>query len=280
MADSLVRTRVCLLAVLAVQTALAQPTNNLLTRTLMIESSYGRGTIFSLDVDGREYWITAKHILTGKDHPPYGTIKSKSERLKILNPLQQGKQWLPVDFTVLDAGEDIDIVVLAPSQLILGDPLPSVAPSSQGVMMGGNCEFVGFPYGGGWRANFANGASLWMPFVKHCFISAMGVDEMKFWVLDGLNNVGFSGGPVLYQTGPQQQVFAVVSGYLTEPSDVIDSPQQKLAPPQSHRGPEASEGARAKQMVRVNSGFIIAFDIKYAIDAIHKNPIGPRRNAK
>jgi hypothetical protein len=27
------------------------------------------GTIFSIDVDGREYWITAKHILTGARHP-------------------------------------------------------------------------------------------------------------------------------------------------------------------------------------------------------------------
>ena len=56
----------------------APPTGNILGRVLMVESRYFRGTTFSLDVDGREYWITAKHILTGAKHPPYGSIKSKS----------------------------------------------------------------------------------------------------------------------------------------------------------------------------------------------------------
>ena len=85
-----------------------------------------------------------------------------------------------------------------------------------------------------------------------------------------------------YNTGPQQQVFAVVSGYLTEPTDVITSPLQKLAapqPPPSRKGSQAEKGAgRAKLTVNLNSGFIIAFDIGYAIDAIHKSPVGPLRN--
>ena len=254
----------------------------------MVESASGRGTIFSLDVDQREYWITAKHILNGAQHPPYGSIKTKSERLKILNPGLQGEQWLTVDFSVLDPGEDIDIVVLAPSHLLLSDPLPSVTPSASGVMLGGNCEFLGFPYGGGWRATFGDGKSAWMPFVKHCFISALATEDKRFWILDGINNAGFSGGPVAYLTGPQQQVFAVVSGYRTEPTDVITSPSQKLTPPKASRPPQdkskrlrAKEAAAgAKQTVNLNSGFIIAFDIRYAIDAIHKNPIGPLRNAK
>ena len=101
-----------LLGLLLVQTAIAiaQPTTNILTRVSMVESASGRGTVFSLDVDKREYWITAKHVLTGAEHPPYGSIKNKSERLKLL----QGQQWLTIDFAVLDPGEDIDIVVLAP----------------------------------------------------------------------------------------------------------------------------------------------------------------------
>jgi hypothetical protein len=114
------------IALLAVQTGVAQPTSNLLTRVLMIESRFGRGTAFSLDVDQREYWITAKHILNGAQHPPYGTVKSKSERLKILNPSILGEQWLSIDFSVLDPGEDIDIIVLAPPHLLLSNPLSSV----------------------------------------------------------------------------------------------------------------------------------------------------------
>jgi len=65
----------------------------MLARVLMIQSQYFRGTAFMLDVDGREYWITAKHILTGAEHPPYGIVTSKAVSLKILNPgYSQGEQ--------------------------------------------------------------------------------------------------------------------------------------------------------------------------------------------
>jgi hypothetical protein len=48
----------------------AAATTNVLTRVLMVRSEFGYGTIFSIDVDQKEYWITAKHILNGKPHPP------------------------------------------------------------------------------------------------------------------------------------------------------------------------------------------------------------------
>lgn len=102
-----------------------------------------------------------------------------------------------------------------------------------------------------------------MPFVKRCIISALAVQPDRIWVLDGINNEGFSGGPVFYGTGPQLKVFAVVSGYKTEPTDVIP----------------ADPAVKPNATVNVNSGFFVAYDISYAIDAIHKNPIGPLREA-
>ena len=170
-----------------VRTALAQPTFNILTRISMVESDFGLGTKFSLDVDNREYWITAKHVLTGAEHPPYHSIKSKSERLKIL----QAQEWLTIDFAVLDPGEDIDIVVLAPSRLLLSNPLPGLTPSSDGVMIGGNCQFLGYPYGTGWPIKFDQGTSVWFPYVKHCGVSAGPQGDKRFWTLDGINNFGF-----------------------------------------------------------------------------------------
>jgi hypothetical protein len=88
---------VALLALLILQAHAAQaqsamPTNSVLLRTLMVESQYGRGSIFSLDVDQREYWITAKHILTGAKHPPYGSIATKSVSLKILAKAKEEKE--------------------------------------------------------------------------------------------------------------------------------------------------------------------------------------------
>jgi len=193
-----------------------------------------------------------------------------------------------VEFSLLDPGEDIDIAVLAPSRLLLSNPIPSLIPSSNGVTLGGDCQFLGYPYGDGWPITFNTGTAVWFPYVKRCGVSAMGGKGGKgFWTLDGINNAGFSGGPVTYLTGSQQQVFAVVSGYRTEAVDVITSPLPKppaappaLIPPQ-HKGSQAKgAAARAKQTVNVNSGFIFAYDIQYAIDAIRKNPVGPLRNAK
>jgi hypothetical protein len=262
------KTRLALLIVLIpASTGMAQPTFNIIERVLMVESPHDRGTIFSLDVDQREYWITAKHILTGAKHPPYGSIASKSILLRILDPGVDREQWLPENFSVIDPGNDIDIVVLAPPEPLLKNPLPTVTAESTGAMLGGDCEFLGFPFGAAWRATFASGEKSWMPFVKHCTISAssyplFGADQ-RIWVLDGINNGGFSGGPVIFGTGAQLKILGVVSGYQTEPSDVIPS----------------DPAVKPNATVRVNSGFFIAYDIVYAIDAIHKSPIGPLRKA-
>ena len=264
----------------------AQPTNNVLLRVSMVESQYGRGSMFSLDVDQREYWITAKHILTGAQHPPYGSIAAKTVNLRILNPGAEGEQWIPLTFSVLDAGKDIDIVVLAaPTPLLPNSFLASVPADSAGVTLGGECEFLGFPYGGGWRAKFSNGGSFWMPYVKRCTVSAMNYGTEDIYVLDGINNAGFSGGPVMIRTGPEQKIFAVISGYVTEPAEVVQSASDKPVlikkPPRIKKtSNESGHAAHAREMVNVNSGFIIAYGINHATNVIHEHPIGPLRKPK
>jgi len=247
--------------------AQSAPTSNILTRMTMIESRYGRGSTFSVDVDQREYWITAKHILTGAEHPPYGSVTSASVSLKILDPAAQGERWLPVNFAVIDAGIDIDIVVLAPPQPLLKNPVPNLDTTPGGVLLGGDCEFLGFPYGGGWQAKFDNEQWYWMPFVKHCYVSNIPGVEPKIWILDGVNNAGFSGGPVIFRTGPDQKIFGVVSGYHTEPAEVVSSAKAANSVP----------AKKKKQKVNLNSGFILAYDVAYAMNAIHLHPIGPLR---
>lgn len=234
-------------------------------------------SIFSIDVDGREYWITAKHILTGAEHPPYGSVGTKSVSLRLLNPQGGGQEWMPVTFSVIDPGPDVDIVVLAPPQPLLSNPLPSVPADSDGMLLGGECEFLGFPYGGGWRARFANGQSFWMPFIKHCFVSAIG--DGGIYVLDGINNAGFSGGPVVFRTGAEQKIMAVVSGYRSEPAEVIFSSSTSRADTgrRNTHPSTTSPTPQPKGTVNVNSGFIVAYGIQFATEAIKKNPIGPLR---
>jgi hypothetical protein len=100
-----------------------------------------------------------------------------------------------------------------------------------------------------------------MPFVKNCTVSALMREPQRVLILDGINNVGFSGGPVIFGTGAQLKIAGVVSGYRAEPTEVIPS----------------DPAVKPNATVNVNSGFFTAYDIFYAMDAIHKNPVGPIR---
>jgi hypothetical protein len=242
-----------------------QPTFELLERITMIRSPTSTGTAFGIEVDGREYWITAKHILTGAKHPPYGTIPQSSMNLQLVNPGGNGQQWVSIPFKILDPGKDLDIAILVPPSLVSGSKLRAARVSGNGLMPGGTCQFLGFPYRlGAWKAKFADGGETWMPYVKHCGISAiLATDDLL--VLDGINNQGFSGGPVYMGTGLNLQIIGVVSGYYTEPWEVVPSQVRRLQRP-----------AQTKQQhVKANMGFMVATNIEVALKAIRANPIGP-----
>jgi hypothetical protein len=272
----------------------AQATNNALLRTFMIETNFGRGTTFSIDLDNREYWITAKHMFTGIKTGPAGVFNTKTVQANILSQIGDGDEghdlhWMTETFTVIDPGKDIDILVLVPNHLLLNYPRDfTLRAESKGVGLGGDCEFLGFPYGGGWKTRFQDTKDpdkknwMWLPYVKHCTPSAQPQEQgIGIWVLDGINNEGFSGGPVLYGTGPNQEVFAVISGFHQEPLEVLPdrSPGEKQTGsiPPSPKLPGKKSKEPRKEIVNANSGFIIAFDIELAIKAIQNDPIGPLR---
>lgn len=268
----------------------ATATNQALFRTFMIQVGHERGTAFSIDVDHREYWITAKHIFTGAKTPPYGTYSQKTATAYLLSQVGAGDQgqiqhWIPETFTVIDPGKDIDILVLVSKDSLLTNLSEdfTLKTDEGGEMLGGECEFLGFPYGGGWKARWQQEWK-WLPFIKRCGLSATISDgDITVWVLDGINNEGFSGGPVLYGTGSAQKVFAVISGYQQEVLDVLPA-QTTDGKPTGSGVPPLPDAAAApdkqKQIVKANSGFILAFDIQSAIKAIRANPIGPLRTSK
>src|SRR6202040_1966151 len=105
------------------------------------------------------------------------------------------------------------------------------------------------------RAKWDTGASFWMPYIKRCGVSGMDADS-HLWILDGINNEGFSGGPVIMGTGNDLKIVAVISGYHPEPTDVIRGDAK----------PDAV--AAAKDKVNLNSGFILAYEISHAVDLI------------
>lgn len=41
-----------------------------LLQTRLIQTTKGIGTVFVVNVDNREYWVTAKHLFTGIENAP------------------------------------------------------------------------------------------------------------------------------------------------------------------------------------------------------------------
>ncbi|MDR5730127.1 MAG: serine protease [Terriglobia bacterium] len=263
----------------------AQVTSNVFERVIEVRVNAGTineetATAFTLDVDGREYLITAKHVVTGL---------RQSDRLEIL---AKGR-WQPLMVRIFRCEDPIDIAVLIPPrQLTVDYSLPF---DNQNYQIGQDAFFLGFPYGIDAPANGLNGA---YPFalVKRAAISGqIAIDPAKQEgkiFLDGYNNPGFSGGPIVYrdfsQGGYVLKLAGVVSGFLPEVVPVmkehdIDSPasaneESRLQPWRIRRRQDGGyfEFVDNGTFVPLNTGIIVGYSIAPAIVLIRQHPLGPK----
>ncbi len=202
------------------------PSTNILYRVLKLQSPKGEGTCFTLDVSGRQYIVTARHIVEGIEN---------LEELKLLD--ENNKILTPVSVVVHDDPE-IDVAVMTFGCKITHEDF-EVNPSSRGMKIGQNLLFLGFPYG--LSTKFKGN----LPLVKGCIFS--GRDEIGHYYLDGHNNPGFSGGPVVLCGNPSKPaIVGIIEGF--------------------HIGDTNHDS--------YNSGIIIASRIEHALDLIEDNPAG------
>jgi hypothetical protein len=87
--------------------------------------------------------------------------------------------------------------------------------------------------------------------------------------LDAINNPGFSGGPVVTAGWPTR-IVGVVSGYEAAATEVMGPNNTVLMDP---------TGNPLGLHVNKNTGLTSAYSIRFAIDLIHANPIGPSPEA-
>ena len=219
-------------------------TTNILQRTFQFSFGEDQGTCFTIDYDNRQYMVTARHLV--EPITDSATIRIKHEKI-----------WKDCPVNLVGHGEgEVDISVLAAGiQISPKYPLP---PTSAGLVLGQDVYFLGFPYGltseiGELNQNFP------LPFVKKATMSAMDFNPNLFF-LDGHNNPGFSGGPVVFsevgKLGAQLSVAGVISGY------------------RFRKEPVYLEGKRTPLEFKYNTGIILVYGIKHATDLISQNPIG------
>lgn len=147
----------------------------------------------------------------------------------------------------------IDISVLAPAVQLTPPNLP-VMVSSDGMAYGQELYFLGFPYNFLGNVIFTD-AGYPLPFAKRATVSCF--DE-NVYLLDGHNNPGFSGGPVVFSPhgGVITSVAAVISGYKFVQEPVF-------------LGQDETELS-----IKYNTGIIVSYKIENAVALVKANPIG------
>jgi S1-C subfamily serine protease len=160
--------------------------NNILQRVRQVWFGDRTGTAFAVEVDGRQYLITARHLADASADST--TVRLRNE-----------ENWLAVPGRRLEVlPKEADVAVFAPAIQLAPDYPISLVPE---VFVSEELYFVGYPFG-----RFINGtnvnAGFPLPFVKRAICSAFSSVGPAFrgfveLFLDGINNPGFSGGPVV-----------------------------------------------------------------------------------
>ena len=184
--------------------------SNILQRTFHIACNGESGTAFTIDVDGRQYLVTARHL-----------IKDLSPDTSIL-VLRSGR-WDPITFDDVwhsPTGADISLLSLS-SQL--SPALPVLIGDSTSFFLSQQIYFLGFPYGLHMEAGQENDGYP-VAFVKtgivSSFSSVSGGSQLIY--CDGHNNPGFSGGPIVtIGTNHEVTIIGVVSGYRFNEAPVL-----------------------------------------------------------
>jgi S1-C subfamily serine protease len=214
----------------------------------MIKNGNDIGSAFTIERQGRQYLITARHLVA--------QIKDGDS----IELLKEGRfstytvKRIPVE------PPNADVAVL-----VLPSPLPGTLPIAvDGAMtLSEELYFLGFPYGLVIPGVVLD-SGFHLPLVKRGIVSGFGLqDGVNFLLLDGFNNRGFSGGPIVRGTpADRPTIIGVVSGYRYE-----DEPIQLKGKPSDYT-------------YQANTGIVIGIGIRHAIEAIDKKPIGPRIDLK
>ena len=117
---------------------------------------------------------------------------------------------------------------------------------------------------------------LMQPFVKKATVSAFCEKDRQVIFLDGYNNPGFSGAPVIFKESEEAKnsfhVAAVVSAYRAAKEPIVAGSEKGVM------SIDMGDGKRQQMEVYLNTGIVISYGISHALDAIRENPIGAKLN--
>lgn len=199
--------------------------SEILQSVFLIKHGKSTGTCFLVSMDSNDYLVTAKHLF-----PSSIPLKSKVD-IEIYN----NKGWIKFQPNLLfHDNPNIDIAVLDLKTNEFSHMAFDIG--SKNYYLSQECFFVGFPFGlkmdddatGSLNRGFP------IPFIKKAIISLFISDSTKMTqiFLDGHNNPGFSGGPVVIANFANEgkhkmRIIGVISAYLYE-EKIIKTPYGDL----------------------------------------------------
>jgi hypothetical protein len=239
----------------------AVPIAQAMSNTYNIYGDKLTGTCFMMTKNGEQYFVTAAHLFesfhrSGDEVTVQLVVKKK---LQVYHGAIYYHSDRKVDVAVLKLSEKVSQNAAIPDELAkYKDTIQKIfqgngfSTDSTIVSVGMETYFLGFPLGNLGTEVFG----IKYPLLKMAIISGWvkhnGVDVL---LLDGHNNLGFSGGPVIAydEASKQMRIVGVISGYLPEPVDI----KQK----------------KSTMSVELNSGIIVCYDFHYIAEIFRKNDL-------
>lgn len=178
-------------------------TTNIIQRVFRIAHNGKTASGYTVEKGRNQYLISAAHVF--EDSLEVGSVK-----------VYQNRDWrdIPVQVVFNDRDHSDTIVFKLTSDL---SPRHEVLLGPSGITFGAWAYFLGFPFGMTTSSGKLNNGFP-IPFIKAALISGIDFEkhELTRLFLDGHNNKGFSGGPVVYLDSGTPRIIGTVSGYLTE----------------------------------------------------------------
>jgi hypothetical protein len=186
--------------------------NSILQSVLYIKYDKKSGSSIAVTIDKEGYIVTARHLF------PL-SIKNKDT---IEFQIMRDSKWNNFKAVFLEhINKNIDITVLKMGKPGREENYFDIG--SKDYYLSQECFFLGFPFGYKMDDTGNQNSGFPIPFVKKGIISAFISDSTNATqiLLDGHNNPGFSGGPVvIIQLDPNKKskirVIGIISGYLNE----------------------------------------------------------------
>ena len=220
-------------------------TSDILCRVFRIRYKNDAGTAFTIEKENVQYIITAKHLFDSTKNGDFVTIEILRE-----------KKYYPINVIVMFSKDpNIDCAVLKTNPYHEVTGKFTNENTIEGIVLGQDVFFLGFPY------NYDNllmsfpKSTTPAPFVKKACLSGLS-EKNRLLFLDGINNPGFSGGPVCFkdQKTNKYKIAGLINSYRYNISSVFKS-----------------DGTSTDLYVRENTGIINACSILEVLSVIENN---------